>query len=211
MKKSVKIFTLLLAALLCLSFTACAKNSTDGGSGGSAAYQAGDKIENFFMNSLNMDGDYYFHTVSTSADSVMDVEQYKIGDKLVLVYNNAENNLRMIIDSEYCYIIDDKNQTVIKVALSSDAEEGIDIEAYDEAVKNDESVFTSGTEEYNGTEYDYETCTYDGHETKYYFDKTDGSLKYMVDESIVVEWLDYSNEPDASMAEIPESYTVISY
>ena len=74
------------------------------------------------------------------------------------------------------------------------------------------SFYSSGAEEYNGTEYDFVSISSGTDTTKHYFDKTTGELAYSISGNNVTKVNELSNTfTDDALLEIPSDYEIKSY
>lgn len=209
-----KIFMLVLAMMLVFSVAACG-SSDDGAEEPAPAVQeskeesvASTKTLAYF-NEYVSDGSYTME-MKTEYDGVTATTKSASKDDMLYTESDMDGTQSiMIMRDGFQYILDPSSKTCVKMSL--DMARTTEIFA-DEAV-NYETAVNTGTEEINGTSYDYEEFEVEGASVKYYFDGK--ALKYistvMDGETYLMEIVSMEKGADASLFDIPTDYTVVEY
>lgn len=118
---------------------------------------------------------------------------------------NKDETTYVLMDSEKLYVETDRNR---------EEEEENPFFDKDEMEKIKEADYTTGKEEIDGQEYDYEEYdTEDGGKIRYYFEGTD--LKYVKEtnneEEVIMKILEATNQVDDSIFEVPVDYQEANY
>ena len=118
---------------------------------------------------------------------------------------NKDDTTYVLMDSEKLYVETDRNR---------EEEEENPFFDKDEMEKIKEADYTTGKEEIDGQEYDYEEYdTEDGGKIRYYFEGTD--LKYVKEtnneEEVIMKILEATNQVDDSIFEVPVDYQEANY
>ena len=121
---------------------------------------------------------------------------------------------RLVYSGNMIYQIEAGTRSVFNIDTDADYVDS-EIENYRLKIPYDEvisSEFTSGTETYNGVEYNYETVADSQSSETYYFDKETDELVYLVSDETVRKIVRLTNDFDKeSVFDIPADYQQLTF
>ncbi|MBQ8842707.1 MAG: hypothetical protein IJZ65_08775 [Ruminiclostridium sp.] len=134
-------------------------------------------------------------------------------NKMALITKTDGEGATVILDGDKYYMVSDAEKTAMYMTLSeeemasmADTMKGSISTTFDP----DTATFETGTKEYNGTEYLFETInTVEMGDITIYADKATKEVKYIESAGITMEITFLTHEVDPSVYEIPSDYVLV--
>lgn len=148
----------------------------------------------------------------TASKVTMDIHMEGL-NKMALITKTDGEGATVILDGDKYYMISDAEKTAMYMTLSEE-EMGSMADTMKGSISTtfdpDTATFETGTKEYNGTEYLFETInTVEMGDITIYADKATKEVKYIESAGTTMEITFLTHEVDPSVYEIPSDYVIV--
>lgn len=202
-----KLLIITLSLMLALAFVACSADKQGGNSqNAESIIEPNSKMAEIIGKTLNDKVNPYTLIYKINKDGVeLEITQAVKDDMVYMEFEYQGSVIKSLTDniSNYHYAIYDSEKLVFKSTTPQTK-----IEPFKNNIDKLNKSFTTGTEEINGVSYSYEKAEGEAEYLTLYFD-TEGKLKYMDANGVLMEIMAYDATIDLAYFDIPDDYMMM--